>query len=236
MNKTILVLEDDSIQSARLKKIINKEYESCNVYTANSFNEAKDLFDNMSEVSLFILDIDLGGGPEMKDGLDFARYVRCYPEYEFIPIIYISSVSERALEAYKETHCYEFIDKPFSDEAVINVVKKMFSMPEPTPAILNIKGMNDSRLFLIVKEIIYIEVYGHNLKIHTMDNDYISKSESLKNVLSMLPSFFVKCHKSFVVNTHISFQYNAVDNTLSLKGVNRRIPVGRKYKHSFTNN
>ncbi len=233
MRKNVFVLEDDAIQCNRLEILLNKTFHELNVFISSNYTSAIKNFEENKPFAFFILDIDLGNNPEMKDGLDFARYIRSLPEYEFIPIIYISSVSNRLEEAFQTTHCYEFIKKPYFDENVINAVNKMLMMPEPTPPILKVKGPNDSRLRIIIKEINYIEVIGHDIIIHTYDNDYISKSESLKSVLSKLPSHFVQCHRSYIINTHRNIQYNLTDSSISMSGVSERIPVGRKYREVF---
>lgn len=233
MNKNILILEDDDMQINRLKIVINNSFPELKLITAHNYNEAKDAFANNTPFAFFILDIDLGDNPSLKDGLDFARYIRSINEYEFTPMIYISSVSNRLEEAFQTTHCYKFIKKPYNDSSVINAINKMLIMPEPAPALLDIKGVNDSRLRIIIKEINYIESYKHDLIIHTFDNDYVSKSESLKKVLNMLPINFVQCHRSYIVNTHRNIEYSAADGTLCISGVKNRIPVGRKYKEFF---
>lgn len=233
MSKNILILEDDNMQNTRLNMLIAKTYPNLSIYSAQNYSGAIELFNKHRIFVFFILDINLGNDPDMKDGLDFARYIRSIPEYEFVPIIYISSVSNRLEEAFQTTHCYEFIKKPYNDDTVINAVNKMLMMPEPAPAILNIKGVNDSRLRIIIKEIVYIESNGHDLIIHTIDNDYLSKSESLKKVISMLPSNFIQCHRSYVINTYKSIQYNAADNSLCISDAKERIPVGRKYREYF---
>lgn len=233
MPKNILILEDDKIQNLRICNLINKNNFELNICSAYNYSEAIKIFNEFAPFAFFILDIDLGDNPNLKDGLDFARYIRSMPEYEFVPMIYISSVSIRLEEAFQTTHCYEFIKKPYNDETVINAINKMLMMPEPAPAILNIKGVNDSRLRIIIKEIIYVESISHDLIIHTIDNDYLSKSESLKKILSQLPENFVQCHRSYIVNIHKSIQYNATDNSLCINGAKERIPVGRKYRNFF---
>lgn len=233
MPKKILILEDDDNQLQRLEKIVCDEYPELEIFLASSYNDAVKILKRTGNFAFFMLDIDLGNDPAMKDGLDFARYIRSMPEYEFVPIIYISSVSERALEAYKSTHCYEFIDKPYSDKDVVIAINKMLSMPEAAPEMLNIKGVNGSRLYLAMKDIIYIEAVKHDLYINTTDSKYLSKSGGMKNIINMLPSNFIQCHRSFIVNTYFSMSYSLFDNTLSIKGIPTKIPVSRKYKDKF---
>lgn len=233
MAKNILVLEDDKIQNLRIRNLISANNPEINICSAYNYSEAIKIFNELAPFAFFILDIDLGDNADLKDGLDFARYIRSIPEYEFVPMVYISSVSNRLEEAFQTTHCYEFIKKPYNDETVINAVNKMLMMPEPAPAILNIKGVHDSRLMILIKEIVYIESKGHDLLVHTLDNVYLSKSESLKKVLSMLPSNFKQCHRSYIINTHKSFQYNTIDNSICISGANERIPIGRKFRYYF---
>ncbi len=233
--KNILILEDDSYQIKRVNKIIEKAFPELTVYSAMDYLSAVRIFKEHQPFSLLVMDIDLGNTPEMKDGLDFARYIRSIPDYEFIPMTYISSVSDRLEEAFVTTHCYDFIKKPYNDSDLIKSIKKMLLMPEPAPMFLDIKGVNSSRLHIMMKDIVYIESINHDLIVHTIDNDYLSKSESLKKVLSMLPANFVQCHKSYLVNTNHSIQYNIIDKTLSINGVGTRIPVGRRFREFWSN-
>ena len=233
--KNVLILEDDSFQIQRIENLIKEVFPEINAYSAQTYSEGVEQFNEHQPFSFFIMDIDLGNNPEMKDGLDFARYIRSLPEYEFVPMIYISSVSNRLEEAFVTTHCYDFIKKPYMNETIIKSINKMLLMPEPLPPVLDVKGVNSSRLHIITKEIIYIESIGHNLIIHTADNSYLSKSESLKKVMSQLPANFVQCHKSYIVNTNHTLQYNISDKTICISGVKDRIPVGRKFREYWDN-
>ncbi|MCR5148753.1 MAG: response regulator [Eubacterium sp.] len=123
MKKNVLILEDEKVQSKKIEMLINSVSEGICSYPVNTYSEAMKILD-VTPISFFCIDIDLGDDSEKKDGLDFARYIRSKSEYEFTPIIYITSVSSRLEEALSTTHCYAYIKKPYSDEEIKETAKK----------------------------------------------------------------------------------------------------------------
>lgn len=56
-------------------------------------------------------------------------------------------------------------------------------------------------LFVQLNEILFIERYNQKTLIHTTDTE-ITLTISLKDLSSKLPDYFVRTHKSFIVNKH----------------------------------
>lgn len=76
-------------------------------------------------------------------------------------------------------------------------------------------------------EIDYFESDGKYLYIHTGDRKYISRS-SIKDILSKLPSYFLRVHLSFIVNLRNIKHLNIKDNKIQLSV--DQVPFSRKYK------
>ncbi|UKJ83496.1 LytTR family transcriptional regulator DNA-binding domain-containing protein (plasmid) [Priestia megaterium] len=55
-------------------------------------------------------------------------------------------------------------------------------------------------IFVSFLDILYIERFGNSTIIHTMDNEIVVRI-SLHKLFEFLPSFFLRSHKSFIVNT-----------------------------------
>ncbi len=226
----IMILEDDPIQLKNLEKIVKDINPEISVFTAGSYPEAVKLLEEHPTFQLFMLDIDLGKNKENKDGLDFAHHVRAMSEYEFIPLIYITSISERMSEALSGTHCYDYIIKPYKEEKIKALIEKMLKMPEPEPSVLDIPGLNGARLHVLTRDIVYIEACLREIIVHTAQNDYHSKSTSLRYIKKILPDHFVQCHRGYIVNTYFSISYDRVRDEISIAGIDKKLPVGRKYR------
>ena len=235
MNKSVLILEDNEIQLKNLSNITKDCKNDLSVFCAASYLEAVNILKKYSGFVFFMIDIDLGDDPEKKDGLDFARYLRSFQEYEFTPIVYITSVTSRTEEALSSTHCYEYITKPYKTDDIIGAIKNMLRMPKAEPPKLDIKGIHDTRIRISMANIYYIEALGHEILFHTKQGLQITKSYSLKKISSMLPDYFENCHKSYIINMHYLSGYDIHEHKISLSGIKETIPVGRNYQKYFIN-
>ncbi len=230
MKKNILILEDNIAQLTRLGNLIREAEPEINIVPSKSYAEAYSLIKSVDNIILFAIDIDLGDNPDYKDGLDFARYVRSCPEYEFTPIVYITSVSDRLEEALTTTHCYEYIKKPYVDNDVIEVVRNILRFPSSTPIKLDLKGINGMRIRLEPGKIAYIESFGHDIILHTENGIQVTRSYSIKSIESLLPDYFYRCHKSYIINIRYYTGYDTSNNFVFLSGYKEKIPVGRKFR------
>lgn len=233
MEKNILILEDDTAQLAKLEKLVINTSSDLNVLCCKNYREAFNSIKMHDSFIFFILDIDLGDNPDSKDGLDFARYIRLRPEYEFTPILYITGVSDRLEEALTTTHCYEYIKKPYDDNSVKEAVIKMLRFPSSGPQKLDIQGINGIRIRIETEKIAYIESIGHELILHTENGIQLTKSYSIKSMEALLPDHFLRCHKSYIINMRYYTGFDISNSTVHLSGYKELIPVGRKYHNNL---
>ena len=70
-----------------------------------------------------------------------------------------------------------------------------------------------------------------NLFFHTLSKDYEIYS-SFNKLQETLPSHFIRCHKSFIVNSKNVTNVDPVENRLYLKG-NDFCDIGPKYKNEI---
>ncbi|MBR6222177.1 MAG: LytTR family transcriptional regulator [Lachnospiraceae bacterium] len=93
--------------------------------------------------------------------------------------------------------------------------------------------MNSHPDLHVLKASSYIEALRREIIVHTAQNGYRSKSCTLRTVAELLPDFFVRCHRAFIVNTHYSIIYDRAKDELRIDDVDVSIPVGRKYRNSI---
>ncbi len=88
---------------------------------------------------------------------------------------------------------------------------------------IDVKSGNES-FRINPKDLMYLESDGNYTIYHT--NRKVLSRTTLSNAHATLPSHFVRCHKSYIVNTLFVEKYSF--DSLSI--ANTKIPIGRKYK------
>ena len=112
MPRVILVVDD----SATVRKFVATSLRllGCRVITAADGMEALEKMPNES-IDVIITDLNM---PDM-DGYEFIRNLRTTPEYQAIPIIVLSSLTDQA-EKERAIHlgAYSYLEKPFTVECI----------------------------------------------------------------------------------------------------------------------
>ncbi|MEI3178300.1 MAG: response regulator [Lachnospiraceae bacterium] len=101
-------------QQNALKILLTEYNPAYDLLCASSYAEGLDLLSH-SDISLFLLDVELNpcDRTDTKDGVELARQIRQHPEYLHTPIIFLTSIPERILEALNQTHCFDYLLKPY---------------------------------------------------------------------------------------------------------------------------
>jgi hypothetical protein len=76
-------------------------------------------------------------------------------------------------------------------------------------------------------EIIYIESLADYIKVHSLDGKEISSKEKISALEEKLPDFFIRIHRSFIINRENVSRFN--NNEVELNGI--VLNIGRTYKH-----
>lgn len=223
----ICIVEDEPLIAKRIERIAKELLENkiTKIVIKHSLDEAKHyLFEH--EIDLLLLDLNLNG----ESGFELLKLA---VSGSFHTII-ISAYSEKAIEAY-EFGVLDFLSKPFTQERL----QKSFDRFEnidgknqfPTKYIAVRK--NEKLVLLKVDEIIYIKGAGIYSEIKLKNGDLEIHDKSLNRLCTILPSQFVRSHKSYIVNLEcvqnfVSHGGSKYDLVLSSDEI---LPVSRtKYK------
>ena len=90
-----------------------------------------------------------------------------------------------------------------------------------------IRGREGVR-YLSCGRIRYIEAREKKIFLR-YDGEEVSFYHTLKKIEEVLPKYFVRCHRSYIVNTRYISRINFSQNTLLLTG-DIVIPVSQKYR------
>lgn len=159
-----------------------------------AYKSAKELlFENMDSYpfDLLILDIDMDG----MNGMELAHKIR--EKDAMLPILFLTNRKEYVFEGY-EVQALRYLLKPLDEEKLFPILDELCTMEkkEKEYVILSIAGEN---IKLEQDEILYVEVNGHYLMIHTAKDVYEVKM-SLAEMSETLTDAFVATHRSFMVN------------------------------------
>lgn len=223
----ILIVEDEIVIRSGLVQIAKKYNTSLNIVETGLATEALKIA--MSErIDAFFLDIQL----EDYSGLELAKKIREVDCYKFTPIIFITAMYSRELEAFRNIHCYDYIIKPFSEEEITRVFQEVITngiIPEKVKPIIKIKEKGYTYI-LNQEDLIYIESRNRKLFVKTIYEEMDISSQTLAKFSEELADNFIQCHKSFIVNTSFVTKIDKINNLILVLNKPDSIPIGRKYK------
>ena len=146
---------------------------------------------NKRQVDVLILDVDFKG--KGKNGLDFASELRNINKEFFL--IYLSA-HQRYMHVSFCTKAFDYLVKPLNKDAIQEVISR-----------LKDEFKNNKKLFLKlnkwvtirIEDILYIEKEKNKCTVVTRYGKE-STVNNLDTLLGELPSWFRKCHRSYILN------------------------------------
>lgn len=141
---------------------------------------------------IVFMDIEL---KEM-NGLEAAKqYKKQYPE---TLMILVTCHLEYSMEGYK-VNAFRYLDKGNLKDNIREALEHAVLRLQRYERV-RFRIVNEDVLALECRDILYIETYGRNVRIHTNGGDYIS-CEKISELAEQLESRgFFRCHKSYLVN------------------------------------
>lgn len=243
---SIIIVEDDYMQRNILKKIILSTHEFVKIYEADSEISALDIIQKY-DINMFLIDITL----KESSGLDLAIKIRNISKYEFNHIIFLTTHMEYITQAFKQTHCYDYIMKPYNKDDVQVLLDKIIThenlhndldsknedlnLDDEKKIIITLK--NGIYVGLKINNIVFIEVKGKNCEVNTINGLYIANNISLKKMLKLINSeYIIQSHRAFAINRNYIYKIEKLDVKLSEVYFNKHKKtayLGYKFKNSI---
>lgn len=88
--------------------------------------------------------------------------------------------------------------------------------------------VNRKNIPIPIQSIKYIESLSDYIQIHSEKEVFITK-EKISHIIEKLPDWFVRIHRSFIVNRN---QISSFNKEVVVVG-NKELPIGRKYKNQI---
>ncbi len=123
MNKpNVLVVEDEELMRSILRQLL--EDEGCNVFTADSAENALEIFSN-NEIAAILTDIKMSG----MDGIELLDQLKTIDDEAIVIIMTAYSSVDSAIAALRKG-AYDYITKPFVNEDLLQTIKNAIRTKE----------------------------------------------------------------------------------------------------------
>ncbi len=234
MKKHILIIEDNKACTDTLVKI-TKECDSTSViFCADTIQKAYQTAMEMP-IDLFLVDIILGKEPGDVSGMTFVNHIREVKRYQFVPIIFVTSLEDYKMSAYDTLHCYQYIEKPFDIKQVRETILSALEFP--------CVYENSNRFFQYRKDKIIYNIDTNNLvyasyearimQLHmeqeTVQVPYLTCRAMMGRLNAM---YFLKCNRNTIINRRY---IDYIDQTNRYVGMTngKVLEIGSVLKKSF---
>ncbi len=236
--KKILLLEDNEVTRNVLIELINNISNDIIIY---SFLDMTGIYDFVltHTINLFLIDIiidkRIAGDTS---GLRFAEKIRTITKYEFVPIIFISSLYDPKLYAYSSLHSFEYIEKPFDKQHVADTVAKALRFPGKNLKENSLHFRIDGAVFVVrCSEILYIESFRHKIYIYKFDGSNIcTPYKTFENLLKEADGEGLQqVSRNTIVNVKYIEYIDWKNNCIKLTSCSKLINIGVTYKKRLRN-
>ncbi len=231
--KKVLILEDNQATLAHLSSIV-KELDMKNV--VYSFTNVKDAYQCAMEkkIDLFIIDIILDvGRPGDSSGLLFVENIRRIRHYEFVPVIFVTSLEDARLYTYEKLHCYSFIEKPFDVERLKGMIENCLHFAESQNITKTLYFRKNGIILAAEREdIVYAESLNHVMNIHTKQGDVLDIPYcTLKKLMEDIDSVdFIQCSRNTVIHKKYVQNIDFTNRIIQFRDDLGRVEIGSLYK------
>ncbi len=220
-----LIIDDDPLTREFITEFMRRTEFLRLAGTCESAIEAVNLIEENDNIDLLFLDIEM---PEMT-GLEMLRVLKSP-----IPTILITSQRDYALESY-EYGVVDFLVKPVDYVRFMKAVRKVQELYFRAEKLKeNVEyvfvKVNSNLIKIFLRDIYYIEALADYVLIHTKEHQHIYLS-TMKALIQRLPSYFVRIHRSFIVNCR---NIDYIEDTAVV--INRKVlTISNTYKIDFYN-
>ena len=178
-----------------------------------------------SSFDAVFMDIDFGN---KKTGIDYSQEL-----YEINPqirLVYITGFTDRFVQHVflSPSNMIGFLTKPVDKDILSSILDKLqSSLDQDKQTLFCIVGKSDS-VSLPIPSIFYLESNAHKSLIYTAEEIH-SVYERLSALKERLPSCFLACHKSYIVNMN---KIKRIEKNVIILENQTEIPIS---KSQYTN-
>lgn len=235
MEKKILILEDNIKTADLIKQLIEEYDKNAKVYIEKDLDHAYALV-MQNRIHLFIIDIILDTSrPGDTSGIRFVKSLRNIVRYKHTPVIFITALQDPEIYAYRELHCYGYIEKPFAVEQVKKLLKDAldYDMIDQKDYVLHFR--KDGVLYPIsCCDVVYAQSTNHEICFYLANGtEFTAHYKTCKQILEEAEyDEFIQCNRGTIINRKYISNVD-LSNSLITLNKNIKVDIGIRYKKQF---
>lgn len=236
MRKQVLIVDSEDRQVQRIASVLKETAiqsgKRMDIYAANTLSEAETIIEER-DIDILILDA-VYKGMDLKEypGVKWAQRLRECEKYVSLPIVFISSVSEPKMYAYREINCLGFLSRQFKKEELQRILEKAVHHSTLREGDKNVCVRVQGILYpFSIKDILYVEVLKRILYIYRTNGEILEMPHKpLRDFLVEADSkCLIQCNKSMLINTLYIERLDEKEGRVSLAKTDITFLVGKKY-------
>ncbi|SHJ34587.1 two component transcriptional regulator, LytTR family [Dethiosulfatibacter aminovorans DSM 17477] len=224
----IIIIEDEAAIRNDLAKTIRKIDEHIEIFETGSVLESMEIIQE-NDIDIFLIDIQLEDG----NGYELAKRIRKIDSYKLNHIVFITAVPTHAMMAYENIHCYSYILKPIDqdllEEQLFTLIKFGTKRKDSDDVLKLELELKSCKYVVNVDDIIYLEAINQKKYLKTTKDCIELTRTSMAGMMNRLPDYFIRCHKSFIINKNRIEYVDKARKVIRLNDIDEMIPIGRKY-------
>ena len=219
-----LIVDDEPLATKVIEEYVDKIPQLDLVATCTNPMNAFEIL-NSKEIDLLFLDIEMPG----MNGLEFIRSISKRPD-----VIFTTAYREYAIESY-EIDVVDYLLKPIEFSRFFKSINKYLNKQKKqvvSPVIQGQKNKGSIYIYADRKnvkvyfdEILYLESLKDYVRIVTTNKNLTTK-DSITRYSEILPSDFIRVHRSYIVN----FEHISAFTKHDIEIGEKEIPIGASYK------
>ncbi|QHI72639.1 LytR/AlgR family response regulator transcription factor [Aminipila terrae] len=219
----IAVCDDEEIMRSQLNNKIVAYMENTNCSSqVFLFSNAEELVESSTDYDIIFLDIQMEG----MSGMEAARKIREAGGESYI--VFITVLKEYVYDAF-DVEATDYLLKPVEDERFMRAMDRILHyIEDKRTASLTVQKSTGYKIIRLT-DIFYCEVINRKIYIYTKQGviDYYNKIDELEK---QLKSYFVRCHRSYLVNLQYVCGY---ENGIAQLENGNKIPISRSRQQDF---
>lgn len=231
MAKNVLIVEDNVNSANLIENIIASIDSSIAVFIAAN-SETAYKYAMEKDIDVFILDIILNTRIQGDtSGIKFAKEIRSVNKYLFTPMIFMTSLEDPLMYAYRDLHCYGYLEKPFDKDSAEELIRNALKFENAKNEEETVYFRKEKIIYPIkISDVIYTSNINHTMYIHHQNGTILSiPYKTCSQLLSEIRSdCLIQCNRNTLVNKNYIENADLVNRYITLKNQDV-VDIGRVY-------
>jgi two-component system response regulator LytT len=216
----IAIVEDEAIVARRLERMLGAIVAGCSIRVTPTLREALELI-RATPIDVLFLDLNLNG----RDGFRVLEEAAASP----FQTVVVSAHHDQALRAF-DYGVTDFVAKPWSEERLRTAVERVTSRaPRGRAKTLVVRKGRELRT-IAATDILYARGADDYAELHLIDGSVHLHEKTLSTIETLLPSGFLRVHRSYVVNFARVRGLRTTPRLALVMDDDALVPIGRVYR------